>query len=440
MIDKDPNPFSQLFRHPSNIILNESLLNSRYVPDTIVARDDQMQAIADNLSAILRHGEPNNMYIWGDTGVGKTITVKYLLNVLIDGLKDEGKDILIDVVTIDCSAARSEIPACMEILTQLTGITMKPGLQFYYYLNDIWNLVNKKASEHAFYTIILFFDEIDSFDKPDNILYQFSRALAHQKIKSSNAAIGLIAASNKKNFLDSLRPNVLSSTMFRYCDFPNYNEVELYEILQLRKEAFVDDTISDELIRYCAKNVAERYHGDARQAIDLLHQAAKLVIKNNGSVITREYMDEAEKIINDRFTLEMLKRMPLHDRFLILAVYITNKVMRQTNAKMPPYTGVVLTAYRKICELVEHKSNRDTYMSSRLKALDNEQIIHADFIPGYGNTKYITVADDVAEVIETLFTDMELQKISDNYTDLEAVILAKVKRPTRKSKQSSLFE
>lgn len=61
------------------------------MPDKIVARDAQKQAIANNLSAILRHGEPSNMYIWGDTGVGKTITVKYVLNVLQDGLKSQVK-------------------------------------------------------------------------------------------------------------------------------------------------------------------------------------------------------------------------------------------------------------------------------------------------------------------------------------------------------------
>ena len=437
--NKESGSFTHLFRQTISILQNEQLLNSRHVPDKIIARDDQMQAIANNLSAILRHGEPSNMYIWGDTGVGKTITVKYVLNTLTEGLKTEGKDILIDTVVIDCPAIRSEIPACIEILTQLTGISMKPGLQFYYYLNDIWKLIERKAKDHAFYTLIIFFDEIDSFDAPDNILYQFSRALAHQKIAASNVAIGIIAASNQKDFLNKLRPNVLSSAKFRYCDFPNYNEDELYEILQLKKEAFVEGAISDDMIRYCAKNVADRYHGDARHSLDILYEAAKIVIQNDGTKITKECMDAAEKVVNDRVTLEMLKKIPLHDRLLILAAYITNNVIKQTNTKVLPHTGIVLTAYRKICELVGQKHNGDTYMSSRIKALDNEQMIHAEFIAGRGNTRYITVADDVEAVIYTLFTDADLQKIEDNYSDLEADIFAKIKRPSVKATQSNLF-
>lgn len=379
------------------------------------------------------------MYVWGDTGVGKTITVKYILNVLTDGLKSQGKDILIDTVVIDCTAIRSEILACTEILTQLTGIQMKTGYQFYYYLNDIWTIIDKKAKEHAYYTLILFFDEIDSFDSPDDMIYQFSRALAHQKIQSSNVAIGIIAASNKKDYLNELRPNVLSSAAFRFIDFPDYNEDELYEILQSKKEAFVDGALSDNVIRYCAKNVSERYHGDARHAIDILHEAAKIVIQNEGTKITREYLDEAEKVVNDRVTLDMLKRIPLHDRLLILAVYISNKVMKQINDSMSPYTGIVLIAYRKICEILGQRPNGDTYVSGRIKALDNEQIIHADFIKGRGNTKYITVANDVESVIYTLFTEADLKRIEDNYCDLEAAILAKTKRQASTSTQLNLF-
>jgi archaeal cell division control protein 6 len=426
--NKEPSAFSELFREPISILKNENLLNARHVPDKIVARDAQKQAIAHNLGSILRHGEPSNMYIWGDTGVGKTITVRYVLNILQDGLKSQAKDILIDTVIIDCTAIRSEIIACTEILTQLTGIQMKSGFQFYYYLNDIWKIIDKKAKEHAYYTLILFFDEINSFDSPDDMIYQFSRALAHQKIQSSNVAIGIIAASNKKDYLDTLRPNVLSSAKFRYIDFPNYNEDELYEILETKKEAFVDGALPDDIVRYCAKNVSERYHGDARHAIDILYEAAKIVIQREGTEITREYLDEAEKVVNDRVTLEMLKRIPLHDRLLILAVYVSNKVMKQNSATMSPHTGIVLLAYRKICEIISQRPNGDTYVSGRIKALDNEQILHAEFVKGRGNTRYMTVANDVEAVIYTLFTKADLQRIEDNYCDLEAVIIAKTKR------------
>lgn len=91
-------------------------------------------------------------------------------------------------------------------------------------MNDIWSVVEKKASEHAFYTLILVFDEIDSFVEPNDILYQFSRALAQQSILANNVAIEIIAVSDKKDFLHKrLDDKVLSSAAFTFCNFPDYN-------------------------------------------------------------------------------------------------------------------------------------------------------------------------------------------------------------------------
>jgi archaeal cell division control protein 6 len=398
-----------------------------------------MEKMGHYLSPILRQGEPSNMYIWGDTGVGKTITVKYLLRVLTEGLKTEGKDILIDTVVIDCTAFSFEISACVEILTQLSGISIPFGRQFYQYLADIWQIIERKASEHSFYTLILFFDEIDAFTEPNNILYQFSRALAHQNIKSSNVAIEIIIASNQKDFLDTLNDKVLSSAAFRFIDFPDYNAKELCEILRLRKEAFAEGVISDEVIKYCAKNVADRYHGDARRAIDILAEAARTVIKNKELKITSSDIDLAEKIVNDRATTEMLSKISLHDKYLILAVHIANSVVRQINSKLPAHSGAVVVSYQKICELLKQKPNGETYISARLTTLAQRQLINAEYREGKGNIRYITISSDIEAIINNLFQIQDLETIKNNFSDIESVILTKLKRQAVKTSKLDFF-
>jgi cell division control protein 6 len=431
--------YTRFFDPVSNIIQCEHLLNSRYVPNTIIARDEQMEKMGHNLSPILRQGEPSNMYIWGDTGVGKTITVKYLLRVLTEGLRSEGKDILIDTVVLDCTAFSFEISACVEILTQLSGISIPFGRQFYQYLSDIWAIIEKKASEHAFYTLILFFDEIDAFTEPNNILYQFSRALAHQNIKASNVAIEIIIASNQKDFLDTLNGKVLSSAAFRFIDFPDYNATELCEILMLRREAFAEGVISNDTIDYCAKNVADRYHGDARRAIDILAEAARNVIKNKGSKITAADIDLAERTVNDRATTEMLSKISLHDKYLILAVHIANSVVSQTNSKFPAHSGVVVVTYQKICDLLKQKPNGETYVSARLTTLAQRQLINAEYREGRGNIRYITISSDIEAVINNLFQIQDIDTIKNNFADIESVILSKLKRQAVKKPTLDFF-
>ncbi len=421
--------YQTLFKKNSRIFQKESLLSLNFFPDIVVARDDQMHTIAQNLSSILNNGDPANMYIWGDTGVGKTITIKHVLKILTDGIKEEGQDILIDIVILNCTVIKSEITACIEILTQLTSVTIKTGLLFYNYMNDIWSVLEKKANEHAFYTLILVFDEIDSFVEPNDILYQFSRALAQQSVLANNVAIEIIAVSNKKDFLHKrLDDKVLSSAAFTFCNFPDYNEEELYEILQLRKGAFVDGAISDDFIHHCAKQVAEKYHGDARRALKILYAAAKRAENENFSIITLGHLMSAEQVVNNQVTLEMLQKITLHDRLLILAAHLANKIVKQTNSKIPAHTGIVIETYRKICHLTDAEPNGDTYMSSRLKALDAQQIIQANFRKGHGNTKFIEVANDVELIIDNLFPKDFNDIIAKNYCDIESVIVNKLKK------------
>ncbi|MDP4226875.1 MAG: hypothetical protein Q8910_10900, partial [Bacteroidota bacterium] len=65
---------------PNNLIFKEEkMLSKSYVPENIIGRNTQLEQIAANLAPITRHGDPINMYIWGGSGVGKTITIRHVL-------------------------------------------------------------------------------------------------------------------------------------------------------------------------------------------------------------------------------------------------------------------------------------------------------------------------------------------------------------------------
>jgi DNA-binding transcriptional regulator GbsR (MarR family) len=72
--------------------------------------------------------------------------------------------------------------------------------------------------------------------------------------------------------------------------------------------------------------------------------------------------------------------------------------------------------------------NGDTYMSSRLKALDAQQIIQANFRKGHGNTKFIEVANDVELIIDNLFPQDFNNIIAKNYCDIESIIVNRLKK------------
>jgi len=268
------NPFNKFSENNKMILKNEAILFESFLPKMIVARDKQIDVISTELSPVLWGGRPGNIYASGDSGVGKTIVIRYLLRSLIDTLKERDNNNYIEIITIDCAKIRSEIPVLISILSQLTHTPAKQGLQNYQYYENIWDIINSRAAEYNIYTLMLFIDDVHLFESSDSILFEFSRALSTLDVKGDNVRIGIILASNQRGYLSNLNESVRSSCSFHYHNFPDYGVDELYEILQLRRDAFADGAMPDEAIAACSKLVADRYHGDARRAIDIIHEAA----------------------------------------------------------------------------------------------------------------------------------------------------------------------
>src|SRR6056297_2392680 len=69
----DPQPFPYDNR--------EALLDS-YTPDTLVGRDDELDEYHAALLPAINGEQPNNIFLYGKAGVGKTASTKFLLDRL----------------------------------------------------------------------------------------------------------------------------------------------------------------------------------------------------------------------------------------------------------------------------------------------------------------------------------------------------------------------
>jgi archaeal cell division control protein 6 len=426
--------YNNLFEPKNLIFKEEKILSKSYVPKNIIGRNTELEQVAANLAPIPRHGDPINMYIWGDSGVGKTITIQYVLSILEYGLSTNNTNSMVDFIRIDSMSANNEIFACVEILSHLTATVPKMGLSISQYLQSIWSEIDLKAKNYDFYSLIIFFDEIDKFKDPNNILYQLSRSTENRKIKASNATIGIITASNKKDFLNSLDSKVLSSAGFTYLHFPDYSEEELCLILNSRREAFQSGAISEEEIRYCAQNVADRFHGDARRAIDTLHIAGKIALNQHCKRITKEHIDLADKEITNTATLEMIVKFSKHDKLLIIAIYICHQIIKSEKLRSLPTTGIISEVYRMICDILGESPTSEGHISRRLTDLDDKQLIHAKKVKGSGNTRYISLSSDIEYVIDSIYTTVLKAQIETNFSDVESYVISTIKLNRRNVK------
>src|SRR3990167_8603048 len=62
----------------NSLFKNKSVLQTRYTPQSIPHRDEQIKAIAGILSSTLRGERPSNLFVYGKTGTGKTLSIQYV--------------------------------------------------------------------------------------------------------------------------------------------------------------------------------------------------------------------------------------------------------------------------------------------------------------------------------------------------------------------------
>ena len=62
----------------STIFKNEEILSPEYLPDLLPHRENQIKQIADNLLPASKGRRPQNTFLFGSPGIGKTHAARYV--------------------------------------------------------------------------------------------------------------------------------------------------------------------------------------------------------------------------------------------------------------------------------------------------------------------------------------------------------------------------
>ena len=260
-LDKIFDSFSE-----NDLFKNKMVLQSQYSPESIVHREEQIEAIASILGPTLRGDRVSNLFLFGKTGTGKTLSVQKVGNKLEERVREAGKNHL-KFLYVNCKLRKvsdTEYRIIAELINALGGSVPATGLPTdSVYAKFVEMIDNKKQ------VVVIVLDEIDQAVKKisDNFIYSLTRMNAELK----NAQISLIGISNSLTFMDNLDPRVKSSLGEEELVFPPYNALQLRDILKERADkAFVENALEEGVIAKCAAYAA-REHGDARREIGRAH-------------------------------------------------------------------------------------------------------------------------------------------------------------------------
>ncbi len=368
------------------IFNNKSVLQVNYAPDTIPHRDEQIKQIATILAPALRGDRPSNLFIYGKTGTGKTLSVHHVKNEIEKRKIEKGKR-KVKIEYLNCKLRKvsdTEYRILAEIIKKLGGNVPSTGLPTDAVYSKFIDLLENEEQ-----LLVLILDEIDQAVKKisDGFLYNLTRLNSELK-KSQVCVVGI---SNDLTFLDNLDPRIKSSLGEEELVFPPYNALQLQEILKQRaKEAFKKNVLSDGVIAKCAA-FAAREHGDARRALDLLRIAGELAERNNDKKVFVKYIDLAnEKIERDK-VLDIILTEPKQFQLVLMAIMDLNNKNKNQN-KM--FTGDVYNVYQDWCKKTKTEILTQRRVSDIIAEFDMLGLINANVISKgrQGRTREIRLA------------------------------------------------
>ena len=353
------------------IFKNKLLLQSNYKPENIPHRTNQIKAMASVIAPALRLEKPSNLFVYGQTGTGKTLSVLSVRNQLLKRAKKQEINLLMPYVNCKLKkVADTEYRILAELIKKLGSEVPATGLPTDQVYHRFIELIDSKKQ-----LIIIVLDEIDQAVKKigDNFLYNFTRL----NTELERAQISIIGISNDLTFLDNIDPRVRSSLSEEEIIFPTYDALQLQDILKERtKEAFKKGVIGIEVISKCSAYAA-REHGDARRALDLLRVAGELVERDNQKKVTFEYIDKANKKIESDKIYSIVETQPKQFKITLLSII---NLSLDKKGKEEIFTGEIFNRYKSLCLKIKTEQLTQRRIGDIIGELDLLGIINAKVI------------------------------------------------------------
>lgn len=380
---KELNNIFEKFLKKESLFKSKKVLQSVHIPHEINHRDEQITQIANILSPTLRIEKPSNIFVYGKTGTGKTLSVRYVAEQMTT-LADN-KKIPLKIIYVNCKlkkVADTEYRLVAHLAREFGKEIPPTGLP----TEEVYNIFFKAIGEEK-RIIILVLDEIDWLVKKagDELIYNLTRINSELK----NSQITIVGISNDLIFSNNLDPRVKSSLSEEEVIFPPYNAVQLQSILRKRAvEAFKEGVLREGVIQKCAAYAA-REHGDARRALELLRVAGEIAERKGKEEITLHDIDDAENTIERDRIIEIVKNQPKQFQATLYSI-----LLNKNNSKNKfIQTGDVYDTYRQLCNKTGLRSLTQRRVSDIIAELDMLGIINAKVISKgrFGRTREINL-------------------------------------------------
>lgn len=358
-------------------------------PTAMPERASELDAIHSAIEPAARGECPRNLFIYGKPGQGKTAAVRLKQEQFEEFARGQGLDV--NIVYLECNSANKSYHVLTTALKKLKDLEHKPRGQT---IDTLYSNLFDYMNEHGG-TYIYILDEIDRIkDDQDgdlNILYKLPRVYSSGEL-DDDVACSVIGISNDRRFKSELSPRIKDALYEAEIDFKPYTQDQLESILYRRASkglhntelVYEDDTVvgvesetvTEKVIRKCAENAA-RERGSARQAIDLLGQAATLAHDDRSEQVTTEHVEMAQREVNKSYIKNMLNDHTTDDLLVLCGV-----LYLESRGQTPARTNEIHEYYSTYADSIDETPLVQRRMRDRLQDLKLTGVISMEKTAG----------------------------------------------------------
>lgn len=386
------------FTNRPEIFHDKDLLERDHIPDTFEGRETELRKYKDALYPVYKGEKPKNIFLYGDSGTGKTSVTRYLKeHLIIDAKQDEGIDIT--SVYVNCHGLATSYQLARELVNSLReqrrNDTQANLSKKGYSKGDMFEFLFDEL-ERTNGSTVLILDELDNINDHD-LLYQLPRAHSNQRLSDDTRAPCIIGISNDADYLSNLDPNIADTLNDQTIHFTPYNANTLQNILQHRADdAFYNGVLTDAVIPRAAALAAQE-NGSARRALRLLRIAGEIARNERERTVTEHHVEQAESELNRELVKESINAGTIQTQLALLSV-----ASAASTNRTPARTSNLHGIYENICDIIGINALQHDRYRQRLETLAERSIIKSETKNDDGQYSEYSLAKPLVVILDAL--------------------------------------
>jgi len=252
---------------------NEEALSPEYLPEVMPHREGQIQELARNIELLSKGRSPENIFIFGPPGIGKTASVKFVFRQFEEysGIHS------IYINTWDYNTSTALLT---KIVLSLNYPIPRRGLSKDEVIEKLVELLKKGRKG-----LIVCLDEVDQLISKDQLaLYDLLRINQYVDLP-----VCIVMISNFKDVLAKLEPRIASSLSLNELEFKPYSLLEMKDILNERCKLAFKEPVEEGVVLLCANHAVNR-GGDVRVGLECLRKAARIAEEEGSNRLKVEHV------------------------------------------------------------------------------------------------------------------------------------------------------